>query len=904
MKTIKPFKLGVLTRTFELDRKHYFVPTVLVFCELGLERCLFPEVELWQLAATELGKEAILDECMPKQRGELLVHGRCFTANRVPRTAASARVKVGAIDKTLYAIGNRVWRRDGTPGDPEPFTEMPIVYSRAFGGEGYPLNPIGVGLSKTKESGQEIHRMPNIEWPGKLIQSKSDRPAPAGFGPFDVTWAQRWPKIGTYDMKWVREQLPGLAKDMDLSLWNAAPEDQQLSSGFFEGSEDIMLQNMHPDIPQIEGRLPGIVGRCFITQKTANGEVFCEIPLHLDTVQLFPHHLRCALAFRGIWPIAEDDADDIVHLLIACDDRSSKRPIEHYRDVLTRRLDPKREASEAFRDSDLMPPVASARDAAMGEIDTMFALTRSENLREKNLANRIQKEAEETRAMIAASGGDPDQVPLPEVMPIIETPHIQNLPDFVLKTQEEIANTERQARATQEKTAEESRKRFSESGRDYDAEVRKVKKEAAGPPKFSADKEIDRLREIQTLCKNSNVDCAELDEALADPTTLQRLRQAEDESVNGYRMGAHLAEYRPHRMIEPARSELRSIVAKGHAEGRSFARMNLCGADLSDMDLRGIDFSEVFLENAIVSRTNLSGANLTRAVLAAADLSDANLVNADLTEANLGATNLRRTNLDDSVLAAAILSRSDLTGATLRNVIFDMADLTDAIFDGAILTRVRFDKAMLSGNKLRGCDLRESHFVHSMFIDVDFRSGNFANCVIENATFLRCTLDGASFLQANLRGIRIFPPCSFVGVNFRGAALDAATLRECDFSMSDFSGATLNSSDLTKAILRDANLYRVVAKNALFLRADLTGAQMIAANLEGAVFMKAKLSRADFKGANLFRADMLRSIGDNKTNFTDANVTRIRVAPKETTATGHTIDFSGLPIASKPSTGV
>ncbi|HRI70750.1 MAG TPA: DUF2169 domain-containing protein, partial [Polyangium sp.] len=323
MKTIKPMKLGILTRTFELDRKHYFVPTVLAFCDLGPERCLMPEVELWQLAGAELGKDTVLDECMPKQRGELLVHGRCFTAGRVPRPAASVRVKVGSIDKTLYVIGNRTWRRDGVPGDPEPFTEMPITYSRAFGGEGYPLNPVGVGLAKVKENGQDIHRMPNIEWPGRLIQSKSDRPAPAGFGPFDVTWAQRWPKLGTYDTKWVREQLPGLAKDMDLSMWNAAPEDQQLSTGFFEGSEDILIQNMHPDIPQIEGRLPGIIGRCFITQKTASGEVFSEIPLRLDTVQLFPHHQRCALAFRGLWSIAADDADDIVHIVVACDDRTS-----------------------------------------------------------------------------------------------------------------------------------------------------------------------------------------------------------------------------------------------------------------------------------------------------------------------------------------------------------------------------------------------------------------------------------------------------------------------------------------------------------------------------------------------------------------------------------------------------
>lgn len=891
MKTIKPMKLGVLTRTFELDRKHYFVPTVLAYCDLGPERCLLPEVELWQLAASEIGKDAVLDECMPKQKGELLVHGRCFTAGGVPRPAASVRVKVGAIDKTLYVIGNRTWRRDGVPGDPEPFTEMPIHWSRAFGGEGYPLNPVGVGLAKVKENGQEIHRLPNIEWPGRLIQSKSDRPAPAGFGPFDVTWAQRWPKMGTYDSKWVREQLPGLAKDMDLSMWNAAPEDQQLANGFFEGNEDILIQNMHPDIPHIEGRLPGIIGRCFVTQKTATGDVFCEIPLRLDTVQLFPHHQRCALAFRGLWSIAEDDADDIIHIVVACDDRASPRPLDHYRAILERRLDPKREASEAFRDRDLMPPNVGAKGASMGVIDEMFDLTRSENIRQKNLAERVRKETEKTKNALAEHGTEAksgrQRIDPP---PVVESPSFHNLSDFVERAQEDIARTQQQMQLSREKTLEAARQRYAAAGLDYDAEVRKMKKVAAGPPKFSADKELERLRDIQTLCRNANVDSPDLDAALANPATEEKLRRAESEAAHGYRMGAHLAEYRPKRLTEPARTEMRQRVFAGWAEGRSFARTDLCGADLSDMDLHGIDFSEAFLENAVLARTNLTGARLTKAVLAAADLSETDLSQTDLSETNLGEATLRRANLDETNLHGAILAKADMTGASLRNVEFEMADLSSVIFDGAIMTRARFDKCILQGNQLRGCDLRESTFVHAMMVDVDFRSANFANAVVEQASFVRCILDGALFLQANLRGIRLSPPCSFVGANFQGAALDAATLRECDFSLADFSGATLNSSDLTKAIFRDAILYRVTAKNALFLRADLTGAQLVAANLEGAVFMKAKLARADFKGANLFRADMLRAAGDNRTNFHDANAKQIRISPNDSGNAGQTID--------------
>jgi uncharacterized protein YjbI with pentapeptide repeats len=905
LKTFKPTKLGILTRTFELEHKHYFVPTILVYCELGPERRIFPDVEAWRLFANESGRDAIVDECMPKQRGEILVHGRCFTAGGVPRTAAPVRVKVGPIDKTLYVVGDRVWRRDGVPGEPEPFTEMPITYARAFGGEGYAQNPIGTGLAPVMEDGREVHRMPNIELAGKLIQSRSDRPAPAGFGPYDVQWAQRWPKLGTYNAKWVREEFPGLAKDMDLSMWNAAPDDQKLRAGYFEGIEDIVVENMHPEKPRLEGQLPGVIGRCFIVQRGPDGEVFREIPMQLDTVQLFPHHERCLLSFRGLTHVTEDDADDLVHILIACDDAKEPRPVEHFRAVLDRRLDPKREAAEAFRDTDLLPPEAGGSAGGGGDIDAMFDLTRSEFLLQQNIAERARREVEKTRAAIIQAGGDPSDVPDVGSPAPLKSPSFADLHEFIEKSERELEESERTAEAQQKQVLDRTRKRYAAAGLNYDATVQKVKQESAGPPKFSADKELERLRDIQTLCHNANVATPDLDAALADPETERSLRKAEEEAREAYRMGAHYAEYRPGRLGDPERSELRARVAVAHAEGRSFAGADLCGADLSDMDLSGIDLTGAFLENAILARANLASARMSRAVLAGADMSEVDLSEADLIEANLGAANLRSAKLDGAAMGGAILSKSDLTGASMPGITLEAADLSDVIFDGANLAKVKLDKVILKGNQLRGCDFREATLTHAMLIDVDLRSANFANAKLENVALMRCTLDGACFLKADLRGLRVCEPCSFVGADLRGAWIDGATLRQADFTRADFSGATMLSSDLSKCVLREANLYRVVAKNALFSRADFTGASLIAANFEGAIFFKARLVNADFKGANLFRADLLRAVGDDRTSFTDANVKQVRVSAKESSSDGKlaTVDPSarGAQPPAKPS---
>jgi uncharacterized protein YjbI with pentapeptide repeats len=885
LKTFKPLKLGVLTRAFELDRKHYFVPTILVLCELGPSLRLFPEMDLWGIVAAELGKEGIIDECMPKQRGELIVHGRCFTAGAVPRPAASVRVKVGPIDKTLYVVGDRVWRWDGTASDPEPFTEMPVTYERAFGGAGFPQNPVGVGVAPVKLGDREVHRLPNIEDPKKIIKSKSDKPAPAGFKPYDMLWAQRWPKIGTYDTKWMREQLPGFAADMDLSMWNAAPDDQKLP-GFFEGTEEILVENMHPDKPRLEGRLPGIMGRCFVTQVTAEGVIFHEIPTRLDTVQLFPHLERCVLAFRGIAPIAEDDADDILHLLVACDEIRDPRPIEHYIAVRDRRIDPKREALEALRDSDLVPPNVGGKGGG-SDVDQMFELTRSEQLLQKHIAERARREAEKTRKALAEAGADPDAMPPVDIpTPAAPSPGFEGIPDFIEKSMRDIEETQKKLEADKKRAEGDTRKRFASQGLDYDAEVRKMRKEAAGPPKFSADKEIERLRDIQRLCSNSNVTTPELDAALSDPETESALREVEDEAREGYRLGAHLAEYRPGRLAEPERSELRRRVVLAHAEGRSLAQQDFCGADFSGLDLRGADFSGSFFENAVLTEACFAGANLSFTVLSAAEMGSIDLTGADLTEANLGASNLKNAKLDEVKLKGAILSKADLTGASLQGVNFELADLADVTLDGVNLARTNFDRCILKGNKLRGSSLRQASFVNAIIVDVDLRAADFTNAILKSTTLVRCTLDDATFVKADMRSLRVAEPCSFVGADLKGAMIERATLREADFTRADFSGSDLSGSDLSKCILREATLYRVVAKGALFMRADLTGASLVAANLEGAILMKAKVSRADFKGANLFRADLLRAIGDKKTSFVEANVTQVRAPQKDSGGEG------------------
>jgi hypothetical protein len=157
MKVIKPLKLGTLHRTFEYQGRCFWAPAILAFFsfENGAAPQLGTEIDMWTFCASELGKSAILDQGMPKARGELVVTGAFHAPGGQPVAAGQVRIRLGTVNKTLFVFGDRHWRRDyhlvWGISDPLPVATMPIDYAKAFGGSLYirptlwakacPMNP-------------------------------------------------------------------------------------------------------------------------------------------------------------------------------------------------------------------------------------------------------------------------------------------------------------------------------------------------------------------------------------------------------------------------------------------------------------------------------------------------------------------------------------------------------------------------------------------------------------------------------------------------------------------------------------------------------------------------------------------------------------------------------------------
>ncbi len=193
-----------------------------------------------------------------KAATDVLLDGHAYAPGSAPTTEVDVTLKVGPIDKTLRVIGDRLWQNSllgMKMSRPEPFTQMPLAYERAFGGtdqlsdnpkhhDWERRNPVGRGFATRAEHLIDTLAA-NLEAPNQPISHWKSRPPPAGFGPIAGHWSPRIELGGTYDGKWEKERLPLLAEDFDEGFHQSAPPDQQVP-GFLHGGEQVELRNLTP----------------------------------------------------------------------------------------------------------------------------------------------------------------------------------------------------------------------------------------------------------------------------------------------------------------------------------------------------------------------------------------------------------------------------------------------------------------------------------------------------------------------------------------------------------------------------------------------------------------------------------------------------------------------------------
>jgi uncharacterized protein YjbI with pentapeptide repeats len=876
MRLVKPMHVGMLSRCFEYQRRcQYTVTTLIGFSFDGSVR-LMSEMAIWKMIAAELG-DSLVDESMPKSRAEFFVRGRAFPPGGAAATCPVS-VEIGGLAKTLYVVGDRYWV-DGVPTEPVPFTEMDLTWARSFGGADYARNTAGKGSTPVVVDGHNVHPLPNIEEPGRLITSPRDRREPAGFLPWGLDWPQRRENGGgTYDDRWLREEYPGFPSDIDWSMFNVAPADQQQEAPF-RGNETFRCTNMHPQKAVVEGRLPGIAPRCFVTfsddpnahQRDRKPGPLIEVPLRATTVWLLPHIEMGILVFHGTQQVSEDDATDLHEILLAAENLGEPRELSHYERVMR---DARAETPEAMlryvSGSDLVPPGCEG----VPEIDGEIAALKPEGLLAAAQFRRAEEEHAAARQRLIDAGMDPEIAGAPPAPAKQGT--VDDLPGLLKQASELKDQREAEAEAEAILLKEQARELCEKHGLDYDS----LFVEQPGPPKFSA---AERLADIEeTLADARSLGCPipELEAQVADPAFRAQIEAGEANLKEAYRLGAHTnPKLAPRREGEEAarqRKELLDLVGARHsAAGRDFTGIDLAGQDISGADLRG-----VFMECANLAGANLTDCDLSGSVLANASLEGANLTGAKLRDANLGRANLRGAYAERPPdLLHAILELADLTGARIPGVVFDESMLRECIFDGADLSSTSAKKTVFIRCSMRGTIIAGSNMKDASFIEMDASDLIATGASLEGMTLFDVRCDGAKLDRGMLANFRACGKTSLTNADLSESMLERSNFRAIDLSGARLVRSDVSGGDLSEARFAGADLTELVGRASLFIRTDFTEAKMERADLMNALLSKANLTGADLTDANLYGADLARARSDGGTKLDGAIKLKMRVFP-------------------------
>lgn len=279
--------------TFTLDRRGN---VAVADAQLPLQR---GDVHTGEPGASSVQLE---DESTPVKRGtDIVLVGHAWAG---PRKSPSVDVtlRVGRLARSARVFGDRAWYRGATgiaPSDPVPFSRMPLVWERAFGGKDAAAegafdarNPVGVGYTSAVEAERiEGVRLPNIEDLGAPIASPADRPQPFGFGFVGRHWAPRVALAGTYDDAWRDGRAPLLPLDFDDRFFNGAP---LVAAKHLEGGEPVHLVGV-AESGELRFQLPTATLGVAMSVRGA----VREPALKLDTVVLQPDERRVVMIWRA-----------------------------------------------------------------------------------------------------------------------------------------------------------------------------------------------------------------------------------------------------------------------------------------------------------------------------------------------------------------------------------------------------------------------------------------------------------------------------------------------------------------------------------------------------------------------------------------------------------------------------
>lgn len=741
-------------------------------------------------------------------------------ARETSRTSAEVRLRVGPIDRTLIAVGERRWRRS-TLGrleatSPAPLGNLPLRYEVAFGGAGFGANPVGLGAAyaSSPEAEGDGARLPQLEDPKHLLGAPEDLVPPAGFGPLAACWSARSARLGTYDDAWRRTRWPYFPEDFDWAYFNAAPSEQQVV-GYLRGDEALLVEGLTGTGSRLEATLPGLRPRLFVLRKGEPISALAEVVLALDTLWVDADAERLVLVWRGGVETAERRGRDVERALVVVEplDRAAPSPATYALPLLW-------DDDEPALDEELVPTVPREPRAP------------KQAPREENVAPPESEDDDETWSMLSG----------------------------MLRSQglseDEIASAVSEVRATTLAAMA--------SANDVTAAL-----DAASAPLEVAPLAIDPEVEAQAF--------ALLAELGVDPKTLVVNEEADSEEPSPE---AARTDLRDRAALEAHVAaggmldglDLTGIDLSGMDLSRvSLVRANLTAANLEGTRLRDADLTGAILSRARASTCDFSGALLSRGVLDGCDLSSA-----DLSHANLARADLTGATLTSALLLEADLQAAQLVAASLERACLDGANLAEATLSDARLVEARARRASFRRACLDRVDARRADFSGAVLGSASLARASFEEAVLREASLEGAHGEAASFARADVQRLRAGHGAELPRASFRGATGERATFTSSSLLSADFSDSALRRATFREAILDGANFHRARLEESDLTRASLRSARLTKVNLFQVRMPEADLSDADCSKSHFFGAE-LHEVTTVGTRFEGAELGRTKL---------------------------
>ena len=856
----KPSQMSLLHRTLEFRGRQGLSISAIVGLGIDGSPCLH-EQSVWRLLQAQV-EGGLVDEGIAKTRPEFLVAGRAHAP--VPGlNEVTVQASLAGRSKRVMAFAPRHWV-GGEARLAGPFEPVPLQWRHAYGGADFALNPQGTG----RDPVNGVRWLPRLELPHSRIGAPTDVREPAGFGPLDLMHPQRAALRGTYDENYLKQHAPGFPPDVDWAYFNMAPRDQWID-GPLRGDEPFALENLHPARALIQGQLPSLKARVFARYQPLPGDVedvdaeaadgkLREIAMRLTTVWFFPEAERMVLVWHGLAEIADEDAADVAHLMLALERLDAPKEDAHYLDVLARRLDPDMGGIESLNDAALLP---EGLDVADPDFEREMAPFQMEGLQAQAQRRRAEIDVALAREQLRAEGKDPDalgiRLPEPEA-----PPKMADWPTYLKAKRKEM---EKQQWEMVETVIDELGKLLAT---DPEVMAERAAQVHRGPPAYSAQAHLGEMR------------ATGMPLPMPEDELLRKLRQREGMDRMDYWQSAHTQPPAFPLTGEAGAARRKEMQLLIEHDCRVLPGMDLTGVDLSGLDLRGFDFSGAWMESVNLGTSNVSGCNFSGAVLAHADLRGCIAIGADFSAANLGGAQLAGAVLDQSELGAAVLMRSALAESSLRGARVAGANLIESTWGPADWTG-----AHLAGNTfyqldMRGLVLAEADLSGANFVECNLAGVDFSGALLEKANFITCDLRGARMEGARASGVVFVKDTVLDGLDAPRADFSQSNWGACSAVRARLGQARLEGANLSMADFGQADLARASFKGALLRKTRLSHASLVGANGHDAILSLANLSATDLRQASLFGADLSRVVLSGDTLFEGTDMQRARTWPR------------------------